>query len=394
MKIDDVTPFLLRGDELYGSNAGGDEATDQGDWLFMVRVRTDAGVEGWSDVETLGAAAARVITGGGMSALGFRSIGEYLIGRAFDEVADIADIWNELFIATAYYGRRGVAMHCLSAVDNCLWSIRAQIEGRSLADLLGGARRDRLPAYASTLFRHTPEDNAAAAQGYVDKGFSGVKFGWGGFGLDHARDVDNLAAVRATLGSDRSLMIDPGWYVDDRGTPRVRTTSENSLMLESISVVHPYWVEDFVHPECTDDYLDWKARYPHLRFAAGEQQATTWELRRLIRSGGIDVVQPDLSRCGGLTVARELVVDAVECGVEIVTHSWLTDLLHAYSLHFLASLPDASWVEFNVSQSRLTRGVSRDRMEMSADGSVLVPTSAGLGVEVDTDFISSRAVSL
>jgi L-rhamnonate dehydratase len=371
VKISDVRPYLLRGEERYGSNAGGDEATDQGDWLLLVRVR--------------------VIKGDGMSALGFRTLDELLVGRELD---DQAQIWDELFIGTAYYGRRGVAVQAISAVDNCLWSIRAQAAGVPLSALLGGARRDRLPAYASTLFRRTPDDNAAAARGYVERGFTGVKFGWGGFGTDAALDADNVAAIRDSLGADRTLMVDPGWYVSSGGRARLRTAEETRTMLEGLTVVHPYWVEDFVHPECTDDYQMWKRAFPDLRFAAGEQQATVWELRRLVRSTGVDVVQPDLSRCGGLSVARQLVLDAEECGVELVTHSWLTDLLHSYSLHFLSTLPSATWVEFNVAQSSLTRGAVRGRLTMGSDGTVEVPSGIGIGVEVDPDFVKARAVTL
>ncbi|GAA2756349.1 mandelate racemase/muconate lactonizing enzyme family protein [Actinopolymorpha rutila] len=390
MRITDVTPFLLRGNQTYGAHAGAAEATDQGDWLLLVRVRTDEGLEGWSDVETMGPVAARVLQGSGMSALGFRTIHEQLLGR---DATDVEAIWDELYVATAYYGRRGVAMHCMSAVDNCLWSIRAQAAGVSLAQALGGRRRDRLPAYASTLFRPTPEENAAAAQRYVDLGFTGMKFGWGGFGTDPGADRDNLAALRETLGPDRALMIDPGWYVEDAGRPRVRTMTETTTMLETLGDGAPYWVEDIVHPERTEQYAVLAAEFPHLRFAAGEQQATIWELRRLVRDHGIAVVQPDLSRCGGLTVASALAPDAARAGVEIVTHSWLTDLLHAYSLHFLSTLPEARWVEFNVAQSELSAGVVNKSLTLAADGTVTVPDGAGLGVEVDLAFVEANAVT-
>ncbi|HZC27862.1 MAG TPA: mandelate racemase/muconate lactonizing enzyme family protein, partial [Actinopolymorphaceae bacterium] len=332
MKIADVTPFLLRGSQTYGAHAGEAEATDQGDWLLLVRVRTDDGLEGWSDVETMAPVAARVLSGPGMSLLGFRTINEQLVGR---DASDIERIWDELFVATAYYGRRGLAMHCMSAVDNCLWSIRAQAAGISLAEALGGQRRDQLPAYASTLFRATPNDNAAAARRYLDLGFTGMKFGWGGFGIDPGLDRENVHAVREAIGPDRALMVDPGWYVDDGGHPRTRTSAETHTMLTTLTDVAPYWVEDILHPECTEQYRVLAEEFPQLRFAAGEQQATSWEFRRLIRDHGIAVVQPDLSRCGGLTVAKQLATDAHAAGVEVVTHSWLTDLLHAYSLHFL-----------------------------------------------------------
>ncbi len=182
MRIRDVTPFLLRGTETYGSGATGDEATDQGDWLLLIRVRTEDGLAAWADVETLAPVAARVVRGDGMGAMGFKTLEELLVGRDVDGLDDLDRIWDELFIGSVYYGRRGVALQALSAIDNCLWALVAQRDGRDLADLLGGRRRDRIPAYASTLFRGTPEGNAAAARVYRERGFRGVKFGWGGSG--------------------------------------------------------------------------------------------------------------------------------------------------------------------------------------------------------------------
>ena len=390
MKITDVSAHLLRGDETYGSSDGADEATDQGDWLLLVRVRTDEGLEGWADVETLGPVAERVINGASMGAMGFRTIADALVGR---DPLQVEDLWQEMYIATAYYGRRGVAMHCLSAVDNCLWSIRAQEAGTDLAGVLGGRRRDRLSAYASTLFRPTPEQNAAAARRYVDSGFNGVKFGWGGFGVDPELDRDNLAAIREALGPNRALMTDPGWYVVDGTRPRTRTDAETRRMLTVLSDVGPYWVEDFVHPETPAQYARFKDEFPQLRFAAGEQQATRWDFERLIDEGHVDVVQPDLSRCGGLTVARQVAKAVSAANRELVTHSWLTDLLHAYSLHFLSTLEQARWIEFNVAQSRLSRGVVCGRLALETDGAVVVPNGLGLGVEVDESFVR-RAVQV
>jgi L-alanine-DL-glutamate epimerase-like enolase superfamily enzyme len=340
-------------------------------------------------VETLGPVAVGVLTGPGMGALGFRTIGEQLVGR---DPLDIERIWDELYVATAYYGRRGVAMHCISAVDNCLWSIRAQAAGVSLAEALGGRRRDRLPAYASTLFRSTPAANAAAAARYVELGFRGVKFGWGGFGVDSGRDRENLAAIRDALGPDRALMVDPGWYVETDGHPRTRTPEDTRAMLTLLAEVGPYWVADIAHPECPGAYAEAKREFPELRFAAGEQQSTIWDFQRLVAEGHVDVLQPDLTRCGGLTVARALAAEADRTGCEIVTHSWLTDLLHAYSLQYLATLPHARWVEFNVAQSALSRGVVTERLRLADDGTVAVPSGVGLGVTVDEEFVAARRV--
>src|SRR6476660_138034 len=186
MRITNVEPILLRGEHAYRTTAGSDEAVDNGDWQLLVKVATHEGLTGWSDVETLAPVALACINGPGMGMLGFRSLKELLIGE--DPLTDPEGLWHKLYVGTCYYGRRGAALHCISAIDNCLWSIRAQAAGVSLGELLGGRRCDRVRAYASTLFRETPEAMFAAAQSYVERGFTAVKFGWGVFGEDPARD--------------------------------------------------------------------------------------------------------------------------------------------------------------------------------------------------------------
>src|SRR5687767_4790019 len=210
MRITKVEPILLRGEESYAATAEGNEAVDNGDWQLLVKVTTDEGLVGWSDVETLASAALACINGPGMSILGFRSLKDLLIGE--NPLGDPQQLWDKLYIGTSYYGRRGVALHCISAIDNCLWSIRAQAAGVSLGKLLGGRKCDRVTAYASTLFRETPEAMYDAARGYADRGFRAVKFGWGVFGEKPARDVELVAAAREALGPDCDLMVDPGWY--------------------------------------------------------------------------------------------------------------------------------------------------------------------------------------
>src|ERR1700753_1395351 len=115
MRITEVGPILLRGAEAYASPATGGEARDKGDWQLLIRVATDEGLEGWADVETLAPAAVAVIAGQGMGILGFKTIAELLIG---ENPLDVQMLWDKLYIGTNYYGRRGLAMQCISAVDN------------------------------------------------------------------------------------------------------------------------------------------------------------------------------------------------------------------------------------------------------------------------------------
>ena len=293
MKIVAVEPILLRGEQAYRATAGSEEASDNGDWQLVVRVATDEGLTGWADVETLAPAAVAVIAGQGMSILGFKTLSEMLVG---ENALEIERLWDRMYVGSAYYGRRGLAMQCMSAIDNCLWSIRAQAAGLPLATLLGGRRRDRVVAYASTLFRETPEAMREAALGYVAKGFRAVKFGWGVFGEDPGRDRELVAAAREALGPDRDLLVDPGWYPagwKSWGPPRSRRQA--LAMCEWLAAYGVGWVEDFIHPENFDEYSHVRAHSP-VPVAAGEQVATIWEFERFIRQGCVESPPKSRSR--------------------------------------------------------------------------------------------------
>jgi L-rhamnonate dehydratase len=391
MRITNAEPILLRGEETYRATHGSDEAVDNGDWQLLVKVTTDEGLVGWSDVETLAPAALACINGPGMSVLGFRSLKELLVGE--EPLADPEGLWHKLYIGTCYYGRRGVALHCISAIDNCLWSIRAQAAGVSLGKLIGGRKCERVTAYASTLFRETPEAMFAAARGYIEQGFRAVKFGWGVFGEDPVRDVELVAAAREALGPERDLMVDPGWYgAGWKGPWKPRTLEDNIALCQRLGPYRVRWIEDFVHPELFDDYAAVRRESP-APLAAGEQLSTIWDFERLIRGGCIDVVQPDLTRCGGLTVAMQVARLADETGLDFVPHSWLTDLLTAYSLHLIGTLQRPQFVEFNVAQSPLTRGICGGPLKLNADGTVAIPLGVGLGVDVDEEFVAAQRVN-
>lgn len=390
MKITEVEPILLRGAAAYGAGASGAEATDNGDWQLLIRIGTDEGLTGWSDVETLAPAAVSIIAGEGMATVGFQTLGSLLVG---ENPLDVERLWDKLYVGSAYYGRRGIAMHCISALDNCLWSIRAQAAGMPLAELLGGRRRDKIMAYASTLFRSTPEGMVEAANSYIDKGYRAVKFGWGVFGQDPGRDRELVAAARQALGPDRHLMVDPGWYptvTPNRMQPRSR--ADNEQLCQWLGEYDVRWVEDFIHPEHFDEYAAVRAASP-VPVAAGEQVSTAWEFARFIDSGCVDVVQPDLTRCGGLTVARQVAQMASRAGIDLVPHSWLTHLLTGYSLQLIATLPRAQFVEFNVSQSPLTAGIAPTSLALDAEGCIAIPAGVGIGIEVDTRFVEAHRVS-
>ena len=389
MRIRTVEPILLQGRTSYRSTGAG-EASDSGDWQLIVKVTTDEGLTGWADVETLGPAAVAIIAGQGMAVMGFKTLSELLVG---EDPLDGDRLWDKLYIGSAYYGRRGIAMQCISAIDNALWSIRSQAAGLPLARLLGGRRRDRVLAYASTLFRDTPQAMTEAATAYVERGFQAVKFGWGVFGEDEGRDKELVAAAREALGPERHLLVDPGWYPVGWSRPGPsRSVKEAVRLCEWLHGYQVGWVEDFIHPEHFEEYAEVRRQSP-VPIAAGEQVATVWDFERFIRMGCVDIIQPDLSRCGGLSVAKRVSDMAEDANIDLVPHSWLTHLLTGYSLQLIATLPRARFVEFNVSQSPLTAGIAPARFTLDADGMVAIPDTVDMGVRVDEDFIAAHRVN-
>ena len=231
-------------------------------------------------------------------------------------------------------------------------------------------------AYASTLFRPTPDAMRRASEFYRSRGFTAVKFGWGVFGQDRKQDIALVAAAREALGPEAALLVDPGWMVN-------RSAHDAVELCRALEPYDVFWLEDFLHPECYDGYAKVKAAGVKTRLAAGEQEATAWGFRELIARGGLDVVQPDLTRCGGYTQARKIAWEAEHAGVDVCPHAWLTDLLSAASLHFNAVLPRALFLEYNVCENSMLREIIRNPVQMDADGFIPVPQGPGLGIEVD-----------
>jgi L-alanine-DL-glutamate epimerase-like enolase superfamily enzyme len=189
------------------------------------------------------------------------------------------------------------------------------------------------------------------------------------------------------------LLVDPGWYpIGWKKHGPMRSRREALALCEWLAEYDVGWIEDFIHPERFDEYAYIRERSP-VPVAAGEQVATIWDFERFIAAGCVDVIQPDLSRCGGVSVAAKVAHLAEEAGIDLVPHSWLTHLLTGFSLQLIASLKRARLVEFNVSQSALTRGIAPVGLKLEADGTVLIPDLPGIGVEVDLDFIRAHRVN-
>ena len=381
MKITDVEGIILESPDKYLNPAGSEEATGVA-YCFLIKVSTDEGITGWSDVETAPHVASSLIgaprTGSDM----MEGIREMLIG---EDPFEVEKIWNKLYLGTAYYGRRGVAIQVMSGVDIACYDIMGKAVGRPVYQLLGGGYRKQVRAYASTLFRPTPADIKRACDYYMSKGFTAIKFGWGVFGQNVSRDIELVKAAREAVGDRVELLVDAGWKTS-------RSAYDAVELLRRLEPYRIYWLEDFLHPENYEGYRKVKEAGVKTRLAAGEQEATGWGFRRLIQEGKIDVAQPDISRCGGFTQIRKIIWEAEAAGIDVCPHAWLTDLLTAASLHVNAVLPRSLFLEYNVSSSPMLREIIYNPVQMNENGMMDVPQGPGLGIIVNEKAIEKYRI--
>jgi L-alanine-DL-glutamate epimerase-like enolase superfamily enzyme len=366
MKITGVEPLVLRADRVDTSRADGTQDA------FLVRVHTDEGLVGIGEADTSPYLARTMIEMPSSHAVA-RGLAEVLVGL---DSLDAEGVWNTLYRSTYHYGRAGVALHVMSAIDIALWDIAGKASGKPVHELLGGANVATVPVYASEVMPETPEEVRRLAEAAVAAGYRALKLGWGPLGGDLERDVELARAARAALGPDRELMLDGG----------MAYTVQSALeLLERLEDVRLYWLEE---PLAADDYDGYRslADATAVRIAAGEADSGLAPYRALVEHGHVDVLQPDLARCGGFTVARGISQLASEHGVEAVPHCFSTGVLVAASLHFVAALERPTWSEYSVADSPLVAGVLAEPFALR-DGALRVPTGPGLGVELDEEML-------
>jgi L-rhamnonate dehydratase len=383
MKITNVEVLVLKTPGLYNRPQDSEEPLGP-TYMGLVRVSTDAGITGYSDMETSAPVAKAAVEAPSWSEAGtecFEGLASLIIG---ENPLEPERLWYKMYRGSIYYGRRGVAIQAMSAIDIAMWDIMGKFYGQPVCVLLGARWRERVRAYASTLFRPTPGAMREAARRYLNRGFTAIKFGWGVFGEDPPRDLELVEAARSEIGNNVDLLIDTGWFIE-------RTPKQAIQLVRSLEPYRPYFIEELLHPENYDGYRQVAEAVEPL-IACGEQEATEWGFRELIERAKVDVLQPDLTRCGGFTVARKIVHMAERANVLVIPHSWSSDLLTAASLHLNAFQRRAVLVEFNTSQGPLSREMVKEPLRMQ-DGYLAVPSGPGLGVEVNEQTIERYRIA-
>jgi L-alanine-DL-glutamate epimerase-like enolase superfamily enzyme len=289
-----------------------------------------------------------------------------------------------MYEGTIYFGRRGAVIHAISGVEIALWDIAGKAAGKPIHALLGGARRDRIKAYASTLMPATPEETRRVVAAQREAGFRALKLGWGPLGLDAELDVELVRAARETGGEDLELIVDIGL-----GWSSVRDAIERTRRLEEYS---PSWIEEPFPP---DDYAKYAALVDAVDtpIAAGEEETTVWDFERLIDRGRVAIVQPDVTRAGGIDECMRIADLARARGRRCVLHSWSTGVIKAASLNVLAAMDEAEIFEYCVQETALNQRLVTERFPLR-DGCVEVPQGPGLGIEIDEDVLADSLVEV
>lgn len=303
------------------------------------------------------------------------AIAPMLIG---EDAGAINYLWEKVYYGsiTRVLGPRGIGVALLSGVDIALWDIKGKAAGLPIYELLGGVVQSPVRAYASSIYWLPPDEAAAVARAYVADGFQAVKMK---VGLDYRNDIASLEAIRAAVGPSVDIMVD------------ANQCYSRHLALEVGRELDRHRVLFFEEPLPTDDVDGhaFLAERLDTRIATGENMYTRWEFLPFIQNGAIHVVQADASRTGGITEARRIFELAAAHHLYAAPHTFSDVLTVAASLHLNASSPNATLLELDRTYNPLMTELVRNPLHVH-DGVVELPTSPGLGLEIDWDFVAAH----
>lgn len=368
MKIARVEAIILKQSSI---DLVGDGSQD----TVLIEIETDTGIVGYGEVDSNPYVVKQIIESPAshMVCLGLRDI---ILG---EDPMNPEKIWHKMYEKSIYYGRRSVVIHAMSGIDMAVWDIMGKALGVSVSRLLGGRFRDRIQAYCSVLMPENEEGIRRLVDQHMPKGYRGLKFGWGALGQSMEQDVFLARAARRALGDDACLMLDIGMVWKD-----FKEAVQTCKKFEEQNV---FWVEEPFSPDDLHAYRMLREQV-NLRISGGEEVGTIYEYDELLRGGCVDVVQPDLSRCGGFTVARQLTTIAGLTKTMIVPHAFKTGVLMAATLQYLATLPDAKYLEYCEQDTILRQTLTLEHFPLNADGTVDIPDAPGLGITLDPEIIA------
>ena len=336
----------------------------------IVKVIASDGTVGWG--ETYGIVAPQAVL-----AIISDVLGPLLVGR---EAVDIPAIWDELYALMRVRGHwSGFFTDAIAGVDIALWDLAGKLAGRSVADMLGGARRPRIPAYASGLPRASLADRVALAQELAALGFRGIKFAavisqqsarQGAQQGSHQSVVDEIRALRRALGDEIEIMVDLHWKY---------TPTEAISLIRALEPYRPYFAEAPCAPEDIDGQADVAANVT-VPIAGGEEWSTLFQVRPRLAHRCVAIVQPEVAHTG-LSQFVAIGKHATAQGVRVVPHATIgVGIFHAASLLGAASLAEVPFHEHQHSVFDANLRFVETQMRC-VEGHFELPRGPGLGVE-------------
>jgi L-alanine-DL-glutamate epimerase-like enolase superfamily enzyme len=283
---------------------------------------------------------------------------------------------------TFWLGRGGSVTHTISGIDIALWDLLGKATGQPVGRLLGGRYRDRVKPYASLLMQE-PAPLADHLLELKKQGFRAFKIGWGPFGRrDTAWDEAIVRAARDAIGSDSLLMVDAGGS-DAFWKHGYKWALQTSHMLADYDVT---WFEEPLKPDALEDYVRLRRAAP-VPLAGGEVFTRRQSFQPWLQAGAFDVVQPDVTKVGGISEERRIGWLAQENGIRFIPHGWNTAVGLAADLQLASAFPDTDLVEY-LTGSAYVDEIAAEPWRLDAEGMLPIPDAPGLGLALDEDALS------
>ena len=343
-------------------------------WCF-VEIETDNGLTGWGEAVIEGKASTVKACVEEMS--------EYLIGR---DPQNIEDIWTTLYRA-AFYRGGPILMSAISGIDQALWDIKGKYYQTPVYELMGGRCRDRMKIY-SWIGGDRPSDVAQAAKERQDAGFSAVKMN----ATEELQFIDSYDKIDAVLERVASIRESTGKYfgiaIDFHG--RVHKPMAK-ILAKKLEEFDPMFIEEPVLCENMEDFKE-IASCCNIPIATGERLFSRWDFKRLFATGGVDIIQPDLSHAGGITEVKKIASMAEAYDVALAPHCPLGPIalsacLQVDATSYNACIQEQSiGIHYNVGKSVLDYILNPEDFKFT-DGFVDLPKKPGLGVEINKDLV-------
>ena len=282
---------------------------------------------------------------------------------------------------TFWLGRGGSITHTISGIDIALWDLLGKATCQPIGRLLGGRYRERVKPYASLSMTGTAR-LADKLRELKERGFRAFKIGWGPFGRrSNALDEAIVQAAREAVGSDMPLMIDAGasgafWKNGYKWALRT------ARMLADYDVE---WFEEPLKPDALHDYILLRQNAP-VAIAGGEVLTRRQSFLPWLQNGAFDIVQPDITKVGGISEARRIAWTAQDNGIRLIPHGWNTAVGLAADLQLASALPDTDLVEYLVDSPYIDE-IAVGGWSLDEDGMLAISDAPGLGLELDMDAV-------